>query len=278
MTASGVGLSPAGIGQHNRRTLEILHRDAGPVFGVAEAARVLGVDRAEAARLLGYLARRGWLARVRRGLYVPVPLDSRRPGEWTEDPWVVAAHAFSPCYVGGWSACEHWGLTEQLFRTLLVVTARRVHERDVVLQGMPFQLTARPKDKMFGTVGVWRAQTRVQVSDPSRTIVDMLDEPRLGGGMRTVGEVLGEYMANEQRDDELLVSYGDRLGNRTIFKRLGYLLEHSGFDADALVAACLARRSSGLTKLDPAVEADGRIVRRWGLRVNVEVAAAAALT
>ncbi len=54
-----------------------------------------------------------------------------------------------------------------------------------------------------------------------------------------------------------------------MFKRLGYLLEHSGVDAPELIQACLERRSSGLVMLDPSTKAPGRIVRRWGLRVNV---------
>jgi predicted transcriptional regulator of viral defense system len=99
-----------------------------------------------------------------------------------------------------------------------VVTARRVHAREVTLQGLPFRLTVRPEDKLFGTVGVWRGQIRVPVSDPSRTMVDILDDPRLGGGMRNAADVLWQYLSGGQRNDELLVGYGDRLGNRTVFK------------------------------------------------------------
>ena len=122
---------------------------------------------------------------------------------------------------------------------------------------------------MFGTVSVWRGENRVAVSDPSRTVIDVLDDPRLGGGIRTVADVLSEYLQGEHRDDDRLVEYGDRLGNRAVFKRLGYLLEHSGSESRGLVEACLARRSSGLAKLDPSAKETGRILRRWGLRVNV---------
>lgn len=261
--------SGAGINQRNRAYLEELHRDARGAFDVAEAARILGLPQDETGQLLGYLARRGWLSRVRRGLYVAVPLDARQSGEWVEDPWVVADRLFSPCYVGGWSACEHWDLTEQTFRTLLVVTARRVRHRDEVIQGLPFHLTVRNEDALFGTVSVWRGQNKVAVSDPSRTVIDVLDDPSLGGGIRTVADVVAEYLRSQNRDDEMLVRYGDRLGNRAAFKRLGYLLEHSHVEAPDLVDACLARRSSGLAKLDPAADAPGRIVRRWGLRMNV---------
>lgn len=269
MQISSLPKAGAGISQHNRVYLEQLHRRARGPFDVSEATRILGIDHQAAKDLVGYLARRGWLSRVRRGLYVAVPLDARHSGQWMEDPWVVADRLFSPCYIGGWSACEHWDLTEQTFRTLLVVTARRVRHRDEHIQGLPFHLTVRGEDALFGTVSVWRGQNRVAVSDPSRTVIDMLDDPRLGGGIRTIADILSEYLSSEHRDDRRLVDYGDRLGNRTVFKRLGYLLERRKAQEPDLVAACLVRRSAGLAKLDPASGTSGRIVRRWGLRVNV---------
>jgi len=258
-----------GINRENRALLERLHRELPGAFDVAGAAEALGVDVDRTRKLLAYLARRGWLSRVRRGLYVAVPLDARRPGEWVEDAWVVADRVFSPCYIGGWSACEHWDLTDQVFRTILVVTAKKVRDREPVIQGTPFRVTVRSKDKLFGTTPVWRDQVRVQVSDPTRTIVDVLDDPTLGGGMRNVADVVHEYMNGENRDDRLLVEYADRLGNRAVFKRLGVVLEHLDLEATVLVAACLKRRSTGLVALDPSVDAKGRIVRRWGIRANV---------
>jgi predicted transcriptional regulator of viral defense system len=260
---------PEGINRENRARLERLHRELPTAFDVADAAAVLDLDAEHTRRLLRYLARRGWLSRIRRGLYVAVPLDTRRPGEWVEDPWVVAERVFSPCYVGGWSACEHWDLTEQVFRTVLVVTAKKVRDREPVIQGTPYRVTVRTKDKLFGTEPVWRDQVRVQISDPTRTTVDILDDPTLGGGMRTVADVVYEYFASAHRNDALLVEYGDQLGNRAVFKRLGFLMEHLGVDSPELIHACLERRSTGFASLDPSVDARGRIVRRWGVRVNV---------
>lgn len=263
---------PAGGIRHvNRESLATLHRSFGGPFTVAEAAAVLQVDDPAARRLLGYLSRRGWLTRVRRGLYLAVPLEARQAGEWTEDPWIVAVKAFDPCYVGGWSAAEHWSLTEQVFRDVVVVTARTMRRRHHVLQGMPFVVTHRAEERFFGLRNVWRRDVRVPVSDPARTIVDVLDDPSIGGGIRHVASMIGEYLDSEQRDDERLVDYASRLGNRSVFKRLGWIAEALGLDA-SLIEACAERRSSGLTKLDPTVDASGRIVRRWGLRVNVELA------
>lgn len=260
-----------GINRENRALLERLHRELPGAFDVEHASAVLGLEAGRTRMLLAYLARRGWLSRVRRGLYVAVPLDTRRPGEWTEDAWVVAERTFSPCYIGGWSACQHWGLTDQIFRTVLVVTGRKVRGRELVIQDTPYRVTVRSEEKLFGTTMVWREQVRVPVSDPSRTIVDLLDDPTLGGGMRNVADVVHEYCTGEHRADDLLVAYADRLGNRAVFKRLGFTLEHLDVDAPGLVEACLERRSSGLIALDPSVKVKGRIVRRWGIRVNLNL-------
>lgn len=260
-----------GISRENRRFLEALHRRARGPFGPADAADLLGLELQRAGRLLRYLARRGWLSRVRRGLYVPVPLESHRSGEWHEDPWIVANTIFEPCYIGGWSAAEHWSLTDQIFRELIIFSARRVRHRSVEMQGTPMRVKVIAPGKLFGTTPVWRGQLRVAVSDPSRTIVDILDDPKVGGGIRHVAEVLEEYCAGELRADDQLLSYADRLSNRTVFKRLGYLLETLEIEAPELVHACLERRSSGITALDPAVQAAGQVARRWNLRVNVSL-------
>jgi predicted transcriptional regulator of viral defense system len=74
------------------------------------AAEVLGLTRQEAARRLARWAAQGWLQRVRRGIYVPVPLESERADLLPEDAWVIAGAAFAPCFISGWSAAGHWAL------------------------------------------------------------------------------------------------------------------------------------------------------------------------
>ena len=260
-----------GIEEKNRAALEKMHRDLASPFEVADAARVLRVPRDRAGRLLRHLASRGWLSRVRRGLYATVPLGASDPSAWREDPWRVAASVFAPCYVGGWSACEHWELTEQVFRGVVVMTARSLRATESEVQGTIFILKHVPEDLHFGIRTVWRERTPVKVSDPTRTLIDVLDDPRLGGGIRHVSAVVREYLAGTHRDVRRLLDYGDRLRNRTVFKRLGFIIESLGLDAQSLVNACHVRVSKGLSRLDPSVDSQGRVLKRWGLRVNVEL-------
>ena len=202
-----------------------------------------------------------------------MPLDVIDPGGWREDPWVVASKLFGPdYYIGGWTACEHWNLTEQIFLETVVITTRKVRSKEARVQGFPFRIRRAPGRRMFGTKPVWRDRTRVNVSDPSRTLVDVLDAPSLGGGIRHVSDIVDTYFGENHRDDGLLDAYIGRAGNRVIFKRLGYLLEALDVPAPALLRACEAGISSGVSRLDPSLPDVGPIAWRWNLRLNAVVA------
>ena len=265
-------MSTGGLSSENRRHVERLHRAfSSEPFTAHDAAGALGISLARARRLVRYLADRGWLDRVRRGLYLPVPLDAHRSGEAHQDPWVVARAVFEPAYIAGWSAAEHWDLTEQVFRDVLVVTGQRPRDRTPTIGGTTFVLHSLDPSEHFGLVPVWRGSRRIDVTDPSRTVIDVLAHPTWGGGIRQVAEIVAEYLGGEHRDKALLVEHGDRLGVGAVFKRLGFLIEGLGVDAPDLVESCLARRTTGVNDLDPSVDAKGPTVSRWGIRVNVRV-------
>ena len=268
-------MSTGGLSSENREYVERLHRAFAEPFTAEDAAEALDLDSERARRLVRYLADRGWLDRVRRGLYLPVPLDAHRSGQAHQDPWVVAKVVFEPSYIAGWSAAEHWDLTEQLFRDVLVVTGKRPRDRTPTIGGTTFVLHSLGPSKHFGLVPVWRGSQRIEVTDPSRTVIDLLANPTWGGGLRQVAEMVTEYFEGDHRDDSLLVKYGDQLGIGAVFKRLGFLIEELDIDAPELVEHCLERRTAGVNDLDPSIDAVGRTVSRWGIRANVRVRSAA---
>lgn len=244
----------SGLGKASRAQLAaVLRKSAGTVIPAA-AAEALELTHPEAAKLLSRWAAQGWLRRVRRGIYIPVPLESERADSSPEDAWVIAEAAFSPCFISGWSAAEHWGLTEQVFRTVLVSTARRPRNRQPKIGGIGFRLRTVGKREFFGLKTVWRGRVRVQVTDPSRTIVDLLSDPSLGGGLRSSVDMLQSYLASkEYRNIPQLVSYAEALANGAVFKRLGYLLERFAPDEREAIARCTGRLTKGNARLDPAL-------------------------
>ena len=258
----------AGVTGRRRTQLMRLHRAFHAPFDALQAASVLDLDVERTRRLLAALADSGWLARVRRGWYTGVPIDASEPANWREDPWVVAATLFSPGYIGGWSAVEHWGLTDQIFNVVYVVAGRKIAPTRQTVQGIDFLIRTVPERTLFGTRRVWRKSVPVNVSDPHRTVIDILNVPAAAGGVLHTSEVLQAYFESEHLDQEKLLEYGDRLGRGTVFKRLGYLAEQMGIADGEFLKACRSRITKGVSRLDPGGSPKGRIVARWNLRVN----------
>jgi len=248
-----------------RSRLTIVLRNSGDLITVEAVARALGIQHNKAARLLARWTEQSWLRRVRRGLYAPVPLTSASDEQVLDDPWTIVPLLFEPGYVGGASAAQHWDLTEQVFRSVFVFTARHVRGREQTIQGSPFVVTHLAHDKIFGTRALWRGKTRIQVSDPARTIIDMLNAPATGGGIRHVSECLKAYFARGDASAETLIEYAERLGNGAVFKRLGFLTERLDGPI-SLVMACAARLTQGAVKLDPALPSP-KFLRQWRLRL-----------
>ncbi len=238
---------------------------AGDVVKISDAETALNVTRTEAAKLLSSWTKQGWLRRVGKGSYVPVQLDMLTTEQVVDDAWKLVPALFDPAYIAGRSAAEHWDLTEQIFKDILVFTAKPVREKQIETGGVIFSLKHIAPEKIFGTKTIWRGETRVPVSDPHRTIIDMLDEPTIGGGIQHVSECFRHYLHRPDASLETLLLYADRIDNGALFKRLGFLSEHEP-QAEMLIAPCKQRLTKGHAKLDPALSCP-RLITRWRLRV-----------
>lgn len=248
-----------------RQQLAALVRAAGDVIAIDDAVRILDTDRSLAAKTLARWTKQGWLRRVSHGHYVPVSLDSLTSEHVLDDPWVLVPALFAPAYVGGRSAAVHWDLTEQLFIDIVVLTTRGIRAKTQIRHGATFTLKHIQPSKLFGTKTVWRGHSKVPVSDVHRTIVDMLDDPVIGGGIQQVADCFAEYLRRSDRNDDTLIDYATKLGNGAVFKRLGFLSEAQP-DTERLSEACLAHLTKGNAKLDPALDCP-RLISRWNLWV-----------
>jgi predicted transcriptional regulator of viral defense system len=260
----------AGISEANRRYLTLLHRHTNGLVDIDKAARLLEMDHTKVSKLLARMASQGWVRRLRRGVYLLIPLEAASPDDWSVDPWIVADHLFKPAYIAGWSACEHWGFTEQIFRDVAVFTAAAIRERSMTVDRTVFVLRKIPEELLFGTHTVWRRETRVEVSDPTRTLVDIMDEPKWGGGIRHLSRVLEAYLVSEHYDRSKLLEYLERVGNYAAAKRLGYLLETLPTNQAPLINDLRPLITEGYALLDPSAPTKGPFVARWNIRVNVE--------
>lgn len=238
----------------SRARLAAVLRATKEVVSIDAAAKTLNLDRTAAAKLLSRWRKQGWLRRVGQGLYVPVPLDLAGSEQVVEDPWVLVPTLFGPCYVGGWTAAHHWDLTEQLFNETVVFTTKRISAKRVTAQGVGFLLHHAAQKRLFGLKAIWRGSKRVSISDPARTLIDMLAMPDTGGGIDHIADCLAAHRKAPTYNGDLLTRYAEQFDNGAVFKRLGFLAQTRLHDPD-LAAACRARLTQGYTQLDPALAA-----------------------
>lgn len=236
---------------------------SGDVVHISDVAQALAVSRTDAAKRLARWREQGWISRVGAGAYVPASIDTLGSERVLDDAWVLVPALFNPAYVAGRTAAEHWDLTEQIFKDIVVITGQNVRQKRQTRQGFDFTLKHLAADKIFGTKPVWRHHTKVPVSDVHRTIIDMLDDPALGGGIQHVADCLNAYLKRADRSDPKLIEYGERLGNGAVFKRLGFLAERHP-DGASLAELCRARLTAGNAKLDPALDCP-RLMSKWRL-------------
>lgn len=249
-----------------RARLARVLRAGADLITVDDASGALDVDRRTAAKLLARWAEQGWLKRLRRGVYSPIAVDAVSADRTLENPWVLVPTLFEPGYIGGWSAAEHWDLTEQIFRDVCVFTARPFRHKRAEFEGIGFVLNRTREDLLFGLEAVWKDSTRIPISDPHRTVLDTLARPATGAGVRHVADCLAAYLDSERADLPKLIGYAERLGNGAVFKRLGFLLEHTAKADTRAITACQEHMSTGNAQLDPGLRGDA-FVKRWRLWV-----------
>ena len=257
-----------GISQSGRTQLAHLFAQGRRSVTPGEAATIWGSDTETAAKTLSRWARLGWVRRVRRGLYIPVPVDVQDPAKWTEDALFVANVLWSPCYFTGWTSANHWALTEQIFRTTIVKTTHSVRSSRHQYAGHDYHLVHTSGQLLeWGITQIWQGQARIAMADPARTVIDVLDNPSLSGGIRLGAEILEAYL--HDHDPSQLLAYGDGVGNRTVFKRLGYIAEVLALPAEDLINESRHRIAHGRSLLDPSAPPGGRYSASWELEINV---------
>lgn len=247
------------------------------VFSTARARELAPRVRLEEGYLneaLYHLRRTGWIVPVRRGLYA---LASTVPGVTPVHEFEIAMALANPAAVSHGSALQHHGLTEQIPRTVFVLTTTEgaaPRRRGAVTgrgsEGLAvgdttFRFVRVRPDRFFGVQKAWIGEARVSVADPERTLLDGLSQPQYCGDF---AEVLHAFAARGgDLDLDRIVAYALRLDAATA-KRLGWVLEHQGVDP-AQLARLLAVPTQGYRKLDPTGPRRGPCHARWQVQENL---------
>jgi len=262
-----------GLGKVSRKHLATLLRKVKGYITPKALEKYLQITATRAKQLLSYWTKNGWLKRIHRGMYLPIELTAETSDQVLLDPWKLSAERFSPCYIGGWSAAQHWDLTDQIFESTIILTTRHLEKKNWSLGDLRLIVTKIPPNQMFGLQVVWQDGIKVHVSDIHKTIVDMLNTPALAGGIIPFVDFFLKYLSKDNCSPIVLFEYAQKMNNKTIFKRLGFLLEIFKPDSAEIISECLKLMSKGNSQLDPVLKGHS-LVKKWRLWIPENLKAA----
>jgi len=196
-----------------------------PVFRVEEfhAARAHGEQSRQTGRnLLRYHVEKGHILSIRRGLYA-TPTGAA-------DPYLLASKIASDAVLAYHAALQFRGCAYSVWRRYPVLTRGR--ERRLAFDGLEFlPVQAAPRLREREDLGGFiRAElhrdvtTTIRVTSLERTLVDVFDVPRLGGGWEEIWRSLDMV---EFFDLEAIIQYALVLGVALTTARVGYYLERN---------------------------------------------------
>ena len=256
------------LGPTETRLLNRLAADGHVVFSTDQAREALENERRNIDKLLRQLALKRWLLRLEKGKYLILPLEAGMEGLYSAHEFVIAAHLVQPYAIAYASALSFHGLSDLLPQAVLEATTRRKADVVVAELGLRFRFITVTPHKFFGSQTVSIEDQPVQITTPAKTLVDGLDHLDLCGGIVELAKGLSRY-AQDGADWAQLTADARRLGNRTVFKRLGYLAEVLGLDVGEWAERWQIEMSPGETLLDPRYGRVGPYHAGWNLRLNV---------
>jgi predicted transcriptional regulator of viral defense system len=254
--------------KHNissRQKIQALLEKTNGLVTLDNAEKILEVSRNDAIHILWRLSKKGWIKRLKSGLYRVVPLESSDPSFTDEHPWLVALEIFSPCYIGGWTAANFWGLTDQLFMNTWVMTTHPIHKKKQYVSDHEYMLRHINEDHLFGLTTEWIENNKILVSDIHKTVLDFLSFPK-DYTAQTMLEILQAYLASTSKNINVFKHYVDKIRNKSTLKRLGFLLERLAPGEQSLIEFCHERISKGCSDLSSQSPCT-KIIQRWNLKV-----------
>ena len=180
-------------------------------FSREDVAGITGNIRTADSLLYSY-KKKGWIASVRRNLYVAISLETGQP---VYNPYQIAAHISHDSYVSHHSAFEVHGMANQVFSDLYVSSSAIF--RSFEFDGKHFERVASVTTEGVKDIG------KIRVTDLERTVVDSIKDFAKIGGLE---ELLRCLMMITCADADKLTRYLTIYDNCFLWQKTGYILSH----------------------------------------------------
>ena len=269
---------PLRIGELEVQALAYLQARKLTLISAGNLAGVFRWKAEQERKVLSQLARKGLIARVRRGLYLA---PDRLPvgGKWNPSEMLVLKTLIEDSggkyQISGPNTFQRYGWTEQIPNRVYAYNNRISGEREIG----PVSLTLiEVGDDRLGSTEVVRTPEGLAIvyASKSRSLVDAVYDWSRFNTLPHAYEWIEREVANEDGFAAEIVQNTIRYSNQGTIRRIGSILERLSVQEPLLRRMERALRpSSSFIALDPTSEKRGKpgglkTSRRWGVIFNDE--------
>jgi predicted transcriptional regulator of viral defense system len=212
---------------------------------------------------------------VTKGGWVPVPPEYRKSGappplHFVDSMMEFLGHDY---YVGFLSAAAIHGASHQAPMVFQVATPVLLRDRRIGQSRLQFVRRSETARRSTGRRIV--PTSRVNVSTPEITVLDLVEAPRLGAGLSNVATVIGDLISDDLLDIDKLAS--DAQGYpMSVVQRAGYLIDFMASELELTTDSKtlhehLTRSKPTTVALRPDQPASGIRDDRWRVDINTDV-------
>lgn len=266
--------------KHTRIGIEMIRKlfeEGKRVFTITDARKAAsscGMAGNYVVEALYHLSNNGWIARLKRGLYV---ISSSFPGMTPVHEFEIAMALVQPSAISHWSALHFHGMTEQIPQRVYITTTQAVPISRAVktrnksqrsfsreVNGILYEFTKIKPERFFGIKDFWVGEAKISITDPERTFIDGLISPKHFGGWAEIYSAFESHMSS--LDLAKIIDYSLRL-DAVIAKRLGWIMEKVGV-GDTILQKLEAFPIKDYRVLDSTGPRKGHCNKRWMIQEN----------
>jgi len=166
------------------------------------------VSNQYAYNLLYRLSKKNELKKINKGNYTK-----------TIDIFYIATNLFSPAYLSFWSASHFKGYSEQIVNELQIVVTKR--HKTIKFENYSLSFITFSKKLFFGFDKIKFGDNFIFVVDDEKLLIDSLLKEELMGNFDEIINVFEKTSIVEEK----LVDYLNRINNKSLNKKIGFLLE-----------------------------------------------------
>lgn len=213
-----------------------------PLFTENDVAKIINKGPKYVRTLLYRLNKKKLIQRIEKGKYTV-----------HNDPLILASHIVIPSYLSLWTALRYYNMTQQQPTSFFVVS--KIKRKNIKKRNIIFMSTKH----LFGYKKERYSDFDIFIACPEKTIIDSLL-------FKIPLEDIYIALENTDINFDRLSEYAKKTKNKSLMKRLGYLLENKKNNSYGLKAL-----DNNYILLDYLGKKKGKKNKKWKLIINSEL-------